>query len=86
MELHRRQNLIPKTKITTEKKLYEMAFGKITDTENEELTKEYEIIKYALTYLLSNIDDDVIEDLSDYIGKTNYEEVEKILTDIIESY
>jgi hypothetical protein len=51
-----------------------------------EVTKEYEIIKYALTYLLSNLDDDVIEDLSDYIGKTNYEEIEKILTDIIESY
>lgn len=52
----------------------------------KEVEQEHEIIKYALTFLLSNLDDDVIEDLSDYIGKTNYEEIEKILTDIIESY
>ena len=70
----------------TIQKQYEKAFGKLTDVENEEITKEYEIIKYALTFLLSNLNDDVIEDISDYVGETTYEEVEKTLTDIVESY
>ena len=70
----------------TIQKQYEKAFGKLTDVENEEITKDYEIIKYALTFLLSNLNDDVIEDISDYVGETTYEEVEKTLTDIVESY
>jgi len=48
--------------------------------------QEYEIIKYALTFLLSNLNDDVIDDMSDYIGETTYDEFEKTLTDIVESY
>lgn len=52
----------------------------------KDIQQEHEIIKYALTFLLSNLDDDVIEDISDYIGETTYEEFEKILTDIVESY
>lgn len=70
----------------TIRKQYEKAFGKLTDVENEEIIKEYEIIKYALTFLLSNLNDDVIEDISDYVGETTYEEFEKTLTDIVESY
>lgn len=52
----------------------------------KDVEQEHEIIKYALTFLLSNLDDDVIEDMSDYIGETTYEEFENTLTDIVESY
>lgn len=55
-------------------------------TIQKDIEQEHEIIKYALTFLLSNLNDDVIEDMSDYIGETTYEEFEKILTDIVESY
>lgn len=52
----------------------------------KDVEQEYEIIKYALTFLLSNLNDDVVEDMSEYIGKTTYEEFEQTLTDIVESY
>jgi hypothetical protein len=52
----------------------------------KDVEQEHEIIKYALTFLLSNLNDDVIEDMSDYIGETTYDEFEKTLTDIVESY
>jgi len=67
---HRRQNIIHETKMKIEK----------------DVEQEHEIIKYALTFLLSNLNDDVIEDMSDYIGETTYEEFEKTLTDIVENY
>ena len=57
----------------------------MTYTENE-IEQEYEIIKYALTFLLSNLDDDTIKDLSDYIGDTDKEEVESLLNTIIDNY
>jgi len=70
LEFYRRQNIISKIKMKIEK----------------DVEQEHEIIKYALTFLLSNLDDDVIEDMSDYIGETTYEEFENTLTDIVESY
>ena len=70
----------------TIKKQYEKAFGKLTDVENEEITKEYEIIKYALTYLLSNLDDEVVEDMSEYVGTDDPDEIESILQKIIDTY
>ena len=70
MGFHRRKNIILETKMKIEK----------------DIEQEYEIIKYALTFLLSNLNDDVIEDMSDYIGETTYEEFEKTLTDIVEKY
>ena len=85
MEIYRQQNLISKTKMTI-KKQYEKAFGKLTDVENEEITKEYEIIKYALTYLLSNLDDEVVEDMSEYVGTDDPDEIESILQKIIDTY
>jgi hypothetical protein len=57
----------------------------MTYTENE-IEQEYEIIKYALTFLLSNLDDDTIKDMSDYIGDTDKEEVESLLNTIIDNY
>ena len=57
----------------------------MTYTENE-IEQEYEIIKYALTFLLSNLDDDIIKDMSDYIGDTDKEEVESLLNTIIDNY
>ena len=52
----------------------------------KDVKQEHEIIKYALTFLLSNLNDDVIDDMSDYTGETTYDEFEKTLTDIVESY
>jgi len=85
LEIYRQQNLIPKTKMKIEKQ-YEKAFDKLTDVENEELTKEYEIIKYALTYLLSNLDNEVVEDMSEYVGTDDPDEIESILQKIIDTY
>jgi hypothetical protein len=69
-----------------EKQLFEKAFGKLTDAENEELTKEYEIIKYALTYLLSNLEQEVVEDMSEYVGTNDADEIESTLQRIIDEY
>lgn len=54
-------------------------------TKNE-IEQEYEIIKYALTFLLSNLDDDTIKDMSDYIGDTNKEKVESLLNTTIDNF
>lgn len=51
-----------------------------------DIEQEYEIVKYALTYLLSNLDDDIIEDMSEYVGTDDFDEVEAILQGIIEAY
>jgi hypothetical protein len=51
-----------------------------------EINQEYEIIKYALTFLLSNLNQDNVDDMSDYIGTNDIDEVEKMLNDIIENY
>jgi len=61
-----------------------MKIEKQLDTEQEEPTKE--IIKYALTYLLSNLDDDVVEDMSDFVGTDDADEIESILQKAIDDY
>ncbi len=57
-----------------------------TNQMEKDIQQEYEIIKYALTFLLSNLEDEVIEDISEYIGTNDPDEVEKLITDIIENY
>jgi hypothetical protein len=52
----------------------------------KDIEQEYEIIKYALTYLLSNIDNEVAEDMSDYVGTDDPDEIESILQKIIDEY
>lgn len=52
----------------------------------KDIEQEHDIIKYALTFLLSNLEDEVIEDMSDYIGTNDPDEVEKLITDIIENF
>lgn len=49
-----------------------------------DIEQEQEIIKYALTYLLSNLDDDIIEDMSEYVGTDDFDEVETMIQDIID--
>ena len=51
-----------------------------------EIEQEYEIIKYALTFLLSNLNEDIIKDMSDYIEDTDKEEVESLLQTTIDNY
>jgi hypothetical protein len=58
----------------------------MTSPADRDLQQEYDIIKYALTFLLSNLEDEVIEDISEYIGTSDPDEVEKLITDIIENY
>jgi hypothetical protein len=52
----------------------------------KEIEQEHEIIKYALTFLLSNLEYEVIEDMSDYIGTNDPDEIEKMITDIIQNF
>lgn len=46
---------------------------------------ETEILKYALTFLLSNMDENVMEDIADYIGESSQEEVESTLQEMIDT-
>jgi hypothetical protein len=58
----------------------------MTSPADRDLQQEQEIIKYALTFLLSNLENEVIEDMSEYIGTSDPDDVEKLITDIIENY
>jgi len=58
----------------------------MTSPSEKHIEQEHDIIKYALTFLLSNLEDEVIEDMSEYIGTSDPDEVEKLITDIIENY
>lgn len=49
-----------------------------------EMEQEHEIIKYALTFLLSNLDDDIVEDMADFLGTSDYEEIEGTLQKLID--
>lgn len=53
-------------------------------TKISDIEQEYEIVKYALTFLLSNLDDDIIEDMSEYVGTDDFDEVEAMIQDIID--
>jgi len=48
--------------------------------------KEEEIIKYALEFLQSNLEDDVLEDLGKIMETNDSNEIEYILCDLIENY
>ncbi len=52
----------------------------------KEIEQEYEIIKYALTYLISNLGDEVAEDMSEYVGTNDPTEIETILQKLIDEY
>ena len=51
-----------------------------------EIDQEYELIKYALTYLISNLDQDVAEDMSEYVGTDDADEIETMLQKILDNY
>ncbi len=51
-----------------------------------ETDQEYELIKYALTFLLSNLNDDNVEDMSEFVGTDDYEEIEATLQKLIDEY
>ena len=51
-----------------------------------EIDREYEIVKYALTFLLSNLDDDIVEDMSDFLGTSDYDKIEGTLQKVINEY
>jgi hypothetical protein len=52
----------------------------------KEIEQENEIIKYALTFLLSNLESDVIEDMSNFVGTDDPDEIESILQKLIDEY
>lgn len=48
------------------------------------LNLETQIIRYALSFLLSNLDEDVIEDISTFVGTTDDAAIEEILRRMID--
>lgn len=56
------------------------------EEKEKETEQEFKIIKYALTFLLSNLDDDVIKDMSDFVGTNDADEIESKLQEIIDTY
>ena len=63
-----------------------MGGSKMKIEKEKEIEQEYEIIKYALTYLISNLDDEVAEDMSEYVGTNDPTEIETILQKLIDEY
>jgi hypothetical protein len=63
-----------------------MGGSKMKNEKEKEIEQEYEIIKYALTYLISNLDDEVAEDMSEYVGTNDPTEIETILQKLIDEY
>jgi hypothetical protein len=53
---------------------------------NMEKMEQEKIIKYALNFLLSNLEDDVLEDLGEIMETNDPNEIEYILNDLIENY
>jgi hypothetical protein len=53
---------------------------------NMEEMEQEKIIKYALNFLLSNLEDDVLEDLGEIMETNDPNEIEYILNDLIENY
>lgn len=50
------------------------------------MKQEQEIIKYALEFLQSNLEDDVVEDLGQILETNDSNEIEYILNDLLENY
>jgi hypothetical protein len=63
-----------------------MGGSKMKIEKEKEIEQEYEIIKYALTYLISNLGDEVAEDMSEYVGTNDPTEIETILQKLIDEY
>jgi hypothetical protein len=53
---------------------------------NMEKMEQEKIIKYALGFLLSNLEDDTLEDLGKIMETNDPNEIEYILNDLIENY
>jgi hypothetical protein len=61
------------------------SFVRRNQTKPHHTMNETEILKYALTFLLSNMDENVMEDIADYIGESSQEEVESTLQEMIDT-
>ena len=53
---------------------------------SEEAKVEYNIIKYALSFLKANLDDDILEDMSDFLYVYSVEELESYIQETIDNY
>ena len=56
------------------------------DDISEEAKVEYNIIKYALSFLIANLDEDILEDMSDFLYVYSVEELESYIQDTIDNY
>ena len=56
------------------------------DDISEEAKVEYNIIKYALSFLIANLDEDILEDMSDFLYVQSVEELESYIQDTIDNY
>jgi hypothetical protein len=53
---------------------------------SEEAETECNIIKYALSFLIANLDDDILDDVSDILYAESVEELEFYLQSILDNY
>jgi len=53
---------------------------------SEEAKVEYSIIKYALNFLIANIDEDMLEDMSDFLHVNSVEELESYIQETVDNY
>lgn len=56
------------------------------DDISEEAKVEYNIIKYALSFLIANLDEDILEDMSDFLYVYSVEELESYIQETIDNY
>jgi len=56
------------------------------DDISEEAKVEYNIIKYALSFLMANLDEDILEDMSDFLYVYSVEELESYIQETIDNY
>ena len=52
----------------------------------KEIEQEYQVMKYALTYLISNLNNDIVEDMSEYIGINDFNEIQDLLQFTLNNY
>jgi hypothetical protein len=58
----------------------------VDESISEEAKVEYNIIKYALSFLKANLDDDILEDMSDFLYVYSVEELEAYIQETIDNY
>jgi len=56
------------------------------DDISEEAKVEYNIIKYALSFLIANLDENILEDMSDFLYVYSVEELESYIQETIDNY